>query len=135
MQNNSEMNDDAVAKPLSGVDESVVDERLGHLRLLQDSEGHSLMPKIVASYLVEGAEHLAAMIRILDDGDLEALGRLAHAHGGTSIVLGGETVFRLCETLQLRASQGDFDGSRVALRAVDAASVELFGLLRERTEP
>lgn len=99
------------------------------LRQLGRKTGEDVLGQVIASYRQDGPERIAAIRRALAVGDLDALVQAAHALGGAAAVLGAPVLASICAELQDRAREGNSEGCRERLGALDTAHRDLLAAL------
>ena len=102
-----------------GAPEPLDREQVELLRGLDDGAG-AVLAEIVEQYLAQTAEGRADLLRVLDEGDPEALRRAAHALKGASANVGARALAEVCAQLEARGRFGQLDGAGDLLACFDA---------------
>ena len=102
-----------------GAPEPLDREQVELLRGLDDGAG-AVLAEIVDQYLVQTAQGREDLVRVLDEGDPEALRRAAHALKGASANVGASALAEVCAQLEARGRFGQLDGATDLVGRFDA---------------
>ncbi len=102
-----------------GASEPLDREQVELLRGLDDGAG-AVLAEIVDQYLAQTAQGREDLVRMLDEGDPEALRRAAHALKGASANVGASALAEVCAQLEARGRFGQLDGATDLVGRFDA---------------
>lgn len=106
-------------------------EILGQLRRLGEKLGEDVLGDVIASYLRDSRELLAAIDRALTEADAKALAKAAHSLVGISAAIGADDLVSICRALEERVYAGGLEGCREAVAAVVAEHRRVVAALSE----
>jgi HPt (histidine-containing phosphotransfer) domain-containing protein len=98
--------------------EALVFDRAGMMTRVMEDEG--LANEIVAAFLEDIPQQIAALRRFLEAGDAQGAGRQAHAIKGASATVGGERLRAVASEMEKAGQAGDLTAVAGHLAELDA---------------
>jgi PAS domain S-box-containing protein len=94
-------------------------EQISLLLSLDDGEG-TVLAEIIEQYLAQTSEGRGELVRVMGQGDVEAIQRAAHALRGASANIGATILASVCEQMEMAARLARFDETTELVESFDA---------------
>ena len=111
--------DKAARAPDDGMPDPLDQSQIELLRSLDDGDG-DVLGEIIGQYLTQTVEGRGELVRVIGEGDTQALERTAHKLRGASANVGASAVAAICAEMEMQGRFAQLDGAAGLVDRFDA---------------
>ena len=110
---------ETILAPVEGMPDPLDEAQIELLRELDDGEG-AVLGEIIDQYLTQTVETRGELVRVIGEGDPNALERTAHTLRGASANVGASAVAAVCAEMEMRGRSAQLDGADALVERFDS---------------